>query len=105
MEDYEIIWSLRAVGELDAIGDYIARDRPLTAQKEIAAIQARVGQLARFPCSGQSSAGGGKGGIARSATRSIASSTVSTVAPSESMSRPFGTGQGEIQSRSTDGFG
>ena len=52
MEDYEVIWSMRAVGELDAIGEYIARDRPLAAQRETAAIQVRVGKLAQFPFSG-----------------------------------------------------
>ena len=52
MEDYEVIWSLRAVAELDAIGAYIARDRPAAARRETEAIQARIGQLARFPLSG-----------------------------------------------------
>jgi plasmid stabilization system protein ParE len=52
VEDYEVIWSLRAVAELDAIGEYIARDRPAAARRETAALQARVGQLARFPFSG-----------------------------------------------------
>ncbi len=49
MEDYEVIWSLRAVAELDAVGEYIARDRPAAARRETEAIQARVGELARFP--------------------------------------------------------
>ena len=52
MEDYQVIWSLRAVGELDAIGEYIARDRPAAARRLIAAVQARVGKLAQFPFSG-----------------------------------------------------
>jgi plasmid stabilization system protein ParE len=44
-----VIWSLRAVGELDAIGDYIARDSPAAARRVTEAIQARVGELAQFP--------------------------------------------------------
>ena len=52
MEDYQVIWSLRAVGELDAIAEYIARDRPAAARRLIAAVQARVGKLAQFPFSG-----------------------------------------------------
>jgi plasmid stabilization system protein ParE len=52
VENYEVIWSLRAVNELDAIGEYIARDRPAAARRVIAALCARVGQLAQFPFSG-----------------------------------------------------
>jgi toxin ParE1/3/4 len=49
VEDYQVIWSLRAVAELDALGEYIAQDRPVVAQRETEAIQARVGKLAQFP--------------------------------------------------------
>jgi plasmid stabilization system protein ParE len=49
VEDYEVIWSVRAVGEIDAIGEYIALDRPHAAEREVGAIEARVGGLARFP--------------------------------------------------------
>jgi toxin ParE1/3/4 len=52
VEEFEVIWSARAVSELDAIGDYIARDRPAAARREVAAIQTRVGRLAQFPFSG-----------------------------------------------------
>jgi plasmid stabilization system protein ParE len=47
-----VIWTLRAVSELDAIGEYIARDSPVAAQRVTTAIQTRVGQLAQFPFSG-----------------------------------------------------
>jgi toxin ParE1/3/4 len=52
VENYQVIWSARAVRELEAIHDYIAGDRPVAAQHEAAAIQARVGHLAHFPLSG-----------------------------------------------------
>ena len=52
MADYEVIWPFRAVRELDAIGEYIARDRPAAARRLIAELQRRVGQLAQFPFSG-----------------------------------------------------
>jgi plasmid stabilization system protein ParE len=52
VENYEVNWSLRAVRELNAIGEYIARDRPLTADRITAAIEARVAKLAMFSNSG-----------------------------------------------------
>jgi plasmid stabilization system protein ParE len=52
VEDYEVIWSLRAADELESIAEYIARDRPRTAQQVVAAILARVEQLRGFPFSG-----------------------------------------------------
>ena len=52
MDEYEVIWSLRATDELKSVGEYIARDRPKAAARVVAAILTRVAQLARFPFSG-----------------------------------------------------
>ena len=44
-----IVWSPLALERLSEIADYIARDNPSAAQRWVAQVFRRVGQLERFP--------------------------------------------------------
>lgn len=48
----EIVWSEPAVGDLDAIADYIALENPAAATELVKRIVGHVGQLADHPESG-----------------------------------------------------
>ncbi|MEW9573329.1 type II toxin-antitoxin system RelE/ParE family toxin [Rhodanobacter sp. Si-c] len=48
----EIIWSEPALGDLDAIADYIALENPQAASELVMRVLAHVGQLANHPDSG-----------------------------------------------------
>lgn len=48
----EIVWSAPALGDLDAIADYIALENPVAASELVRRIFAHVGQLAEHPRSG-----------------------------------------------------
>lgn len=48
----EVIWTDPALGELDAIADYIAIENPEAAKRLVGRIFARVEQLADYPRSG-----------------------------------------------------
>lgn len=48
----EIVWSEPAVGDLDAIADYIALENPAAAAELVKRIVGHVGQLADHPESG-----------------------------------------------------
>lgn len=49
----KIIWSNRALGQLQAIYGYIAENSPAYAANMIERLHARVGQLEAFPDSGR----------------------------------------------------
>lgn len=48
----EIVWTDPAVGDLEAIADYIAIENPMAAQKLVSKVLAHVGQLQDHPESG-----------------------------------------------------
>lgn len=48
----EVVWTEPALGDLDAIADYIALDDPVAAQALMHRVFAHVGQLAEHPDSG-----------------------------------------------------
>lgn len=48
----EVVWSEPAVGDLDAIADYIALENPTAAAALVRRVIAHVGQLADHPESG-----------------------------------------------------
>jgi toxin ParE1/3/4 len=45
----KIRWTRPALGDLEAIGDYVARDKPVAAAQLVEAIFAQVDLLARHP--------------------------------------------------------
>jgi plasmid stabilization system protein ParE len=49
----EIIWSEPALTELDAVAEFIARDKPDAAKKLVQRVLSRVEQLALFPLAGR----------------------------------------------------
>ena len=48
----QVIWAEPALADLDAIGAYVALDKPEAAKRLIQQVLARVEQLALFPLSG-----------------------------------------------------
>lgn len=48
----EIVWTEPALGDLDAIADFIALDNPDAARKLVRSVIRHVGQLAKHPESG-----------------------------------------------------
>ena len=50
----QVIWTERAVAQLDAIADYIALDKPVAAQSVVRKIYSKAGLLAIFPHAGPS---------------------------------------------------
>ncbi len=48
----EIVWTLPALSDLDAIADYIALESPVAAAELVQRVYAHVGQLADHPDSG-----------------------------------------------------
>jgi plasmid stabilization system protein ParE len=48
----EVVWTEPALGDLDAIADYIALDDPAAARALVQRVFAHVGQLAEHPDSG-----------------------------------------------------
>lgn len=51
-----VVWTEHALGQIEAIRDYIATVSPVYADAMVDRIMARQGQLARFPESGHRSA-------------------------------------------------
>src|SRR5580698_3043460 len=49
-----LIWTARAVTDVEEIAEYIARDKPDAARGLVSSILASVGQLADFPLIGRS---------------------------------------------------
>jgi len=50
---YEIVWTAKAIGQLDAIGDYIALEDPLAAARLADRLIALAESLAEFPNRGR----------------------------------------------------
>lgn len=50
---YRVVWSGRAVSDLEAIADYIAQDSPAYAAVVVRAILGRTKTLSHFPRSGR----------------------------------------------------
>ncbi len=48
----EVVWTEPALGDLDAIADYIAVENPDAARALVRRVFEHVGQLRRFPASG-----------------------------------------------------
>jgi plasmid stabilization system protein ParE len=48
----QVIWTLPAVSDLDAVADYIALDNPDAARALVRRVFSHVEQLGRFPASG-----------------------------------------------------
>ena len=48
----EVVWTEPALGDLDAIADYIALDKPQAARELVQRVFDHVAQLAEFPKSG-----------------------------------------------------
>jgi len=46
-------WLRAAINNLDALAEYIARDKPAAAERTVAAIRSAVEDLERFPSSGR----------------------------------------------------
>jgi toxin ParE1/3/4 len=49
----QVIWTERAVAQLDAIADYIALDKPVAAQSVVRKIYSKAGLLAISPMLGR----------------------------------------------------
>lgn len=50
---YEIVWTAKAIGQLEAIGDYIAAEDPLAAARLADRLIALADSLAEFPHRGR----------------------------------------------------
>lgn len=53
MKDYKVVWTAKAVKQLDKIYDFLAQNSVRTAEKRVLRLLEKIDQLKNFPLMGQ----------------------------------------------------